>query len=217
MTRTLMMNGNFWQWNDAKTGSLYTSEDLESHEEKITWICIENEWIVDLGPSPAPAELQATCDTIIDLQEQLVLPGLQDSHIHIYLMGEAAEYLSLHGCQSISEMQQRIVEYGRNNPEKEWIVGFGWEQDALNQDGSYPTRLDLDQVMSDRPILLWRVCWHIAIVNTCALKKAGIDHPSERRDWPIDGGVIDMDPDMGMTGIFRETVGFGGCEIQFKS
>lgn len=56
--------------------------------------------------------------------------------------------------------------------------------------------------MSDRPVYLWRACWHIGVANTHAIQLANID--VKQSDFRIPGGAIDCTPEMGVTGIFRE-------------
>ena len=51
----------------------------------------------------------------------------------------------------------------------------------------YPTRFDLDEVCPDRPVLLQRVCLHIAVANSLALKMAEI---SEETPDPEGGKIV---------------------------
>jgi predicted amidohydrolase YtcJ len=39
----------------------------------------------------------------------------------------------------------------------------------MSSSGAYPSRADLDSLVSDRPVLLFRNCHHIAVCNTLAL------------------------------------------------
>jgi predicted amidohydrolase YtcJ len=105
------------------------------------------------------------------------------------------------GTKSIDELQNRLRDFISTSPNKSgWISGSGWDQQSL---GRYPTRHDLDTICSDRPVVLWRVCFHLCVVNTMALKLAGIDNKT------IDptGGVIDRENDgtNQPNGILRES------------
>jgi predicted amidohydrolase YtcJ len=75
----------------------------------------------------------------------------------------------------------------------------------LNDEGVHelrlPTAADIDDVVSDRPVLLYRYCGHIAVANSAALALAGID-----ADTPDpEGGSFDRDPTGQPNGILRET------------
>ena len=142
-------------------------------------------------------------DAVEDLHGALVLPGLHDSHIHVSMMGESAEWLDLSGCNSYEMFAERLRRYSAQYPEKFWIVGFGWTQDELSSNAKYPSRYDIDAVIQDRPVLLHRACWHIAVVNTKALEIAGVEVTATNHD--VKQGTFDVD-EKGVTGILREDV-----------
>lgn len=75
----------------------------------------------------------------------------------------------------------------------------------LNDEGLAELRLpvstELDDAVSDRPVLLYRYCGHIAVANSAALQIAGID--SDTPDPP--GGLLDRDRSGRPNGILRET------------
>ena len=70
-------------------------------------------------------------------------------------------------------MQRRLAAYAPTRADNRWLVGFGWNQE-LWADKSFPTAADLDKVVSDRPVVLERVDGHAIVVNSAALKAAGI-------------------------------------------
>ncbi|KAH9181375.1 hypothetical protein AeNC1_016649 [Aphanomyces euteiches] len=136
----------------------------------------------------------------------MVIPGLHDSHIHIYHMGEVAHYVDLRGADSFDELKARVIKHGEKYPEVDWIVGFGWEQDKLSSDARYPSREFLDSIPVHRPIYLWRTCFHIAVVNSAALTKAGLENtPNPSWATSVAGGVVDLDAQGLPTGILRES------------
>lgn len=106
--------------------------------------------------------------------EGVIVPGFIDSHNHMLWTGIQQQRVDLSGCRSIAELLQTIRAYREANPEKEWLVsGEGWHIEHLAEK-RYPTRQELDQAVSDRPIYLPRV-GHAACVNSLALQLAGID------------------------------------------
>lgn len=186
----LFINGKIWQW------------DLDNNGERrwAEWMSVDDEGnIQSIGSGPLPDNHSPT--QIVDLAHALVLPGLHDSHIHAYYMGESAQFLNLTGCASLEEFSDRLRMYDEKFPEKSWIIGFGWEQDKL---GRYPSRHDIDAVVHGRPVLLHRACWHIIVVNTKALEIGGVDSSSKSHE--LLSGSIDVD-ELGATGILREAVG----------
>ncbi|KAF1321904.1 Metal-dependent amidohydrolase 3, partial [Globisporangium splendens] len=190
----LFVNGKIWQWKEP-------SDVTAPRHAFAEWMLVSEDdgKIVQIGSGPP---LAASPDTHTeDLGGALVLPGLHDSHIHAYYMGESDEFLNLTGCTSFEDFADRLRKYDATYPEKAWVVGFGWEQDQLSSSARYPSRYDIDAVIKDRPVLLHRACWHIAAVNTKALEICGID--VTQKVHHIESGTIDVD-ERGVTGILRE-------------
>jgi predicted amidohydrolase YtcJ len=112
-----------------------------------------------------------------DAKGKLVLPAFIDSHCHLFSLAEQDEEVELRGCKSIQEMQGRIEQHIRSRGQnaREWIFGRGWDQDLFNEK-RLPSRADLDQVTNKLPIVMARICGHIAVMNSRALdffKKKG--------------------------------------------
>lgn len=105
-----------------------------------------------------------------DMNGQRILPGLHDSHIHVSNIGREIWSCELNNCSSIKEMQGRILNYNKKNPDTEWIFSAGWEQEKM---GRLPNHKDLDEVISDKPVFAYRICHHIAVVNKKALELVG--------------------------------------------
>lgn len=131
-----------------------------------------------------------------DGEGKTVLPGLIDAHAHVMGLGMRELDLDITGITSLEATLEKIAEFAAENPDREWIVGRGWNQ-VLWGSSDFPAASDLDRVVADRPIYLTRIDGHAAWVNTLALEKAGID-----RETPdITGGAILRDMDGEATGI----------------
>jgi predicted amidohydrolase YtcJ len=142
----------------------------------------------------------ATAETI-DLKGACVLPGLNDSHMHLLEVGRDLSRIDLYGCRSLQELQQRCTDFLRRRslPRNETAVGNGWNQDLFVMP-RIPTRTDLDFVCRDRPLILNRVCGHILSCNTAALSAAGI---TETTPVPAGGG-IELGADGKPNGVLRD-------------
>lgn len=88
-------------------------------------------------------------DKIYDIKGHLILPGLQDAHIHVLMTGEVQYYLDLKECYSIDDMKSKIRIHRQLHPQLPWIVGVYWDQTFM---GRYPTKWDLDEACSDVPV-----------------------------------------------------------------
>ncbi|MDY4855370.1 MAG: amidohydrolase family protein, partial [Candidatus Ventricola sp.] len=126
----------------------------------------------------------------IDLHGQFVCPGFNDSHMHLLNLGCMLTQAQLGpATDSLAHMLSALSEYAQTHPQEAWILGHCWNQDDFTDEKRYPTRDDLDCVCSDRPCVISRVCGHVAVANSCALRLAGIDEQAH----PVDGGRIVTD------------------------
>ena len=110
---------------------------------------------------------------VVDAGGRTMLPGLIDAHGHVMGLGFGALQLDLVGTSSLADLQQRLKAYAAANPQAKWIIGRGWNQESW-ADKRFPTAADLDAVVGDRPVWLGRVDGHAGVVNSAALRAAGI-------------------------------------------
>ncbi|KAB3539066.1 amidohydrolase [Alkaliphilus pronyensis] len=138
---------------------------------------------------------------VIDLKNQTVLPGMNDSHMHLISYALSTKKVDLRHCKSLEDIKNSINEYLKKDEFffGDWIVGHGWNDEDF-KDRGYPIAEFLDEICRDRPIYLSRACYHIAAVNTKALELANIN----RKTLDPDGGKIDRDNAGNPTGILRE-------------
>ena len=112
-------------------------------------------------------------DFQFDGKGQTLIPGFFDAHGHVMGMGFAALTLDLSGTKSLGEALDKLAQYATNNPNRQWIIGGGWNQEAWGL-GRFPTAAELDAIIPDRPVFLSRVDGHAAWTNGAAMKAAGI-------------------------------------------
>ena len=116
--------------------------------------------------------------SIVDLKGKTILPGFIDSHIHLDELGLSLRILDLRGVKSIRELKEKLRDYASKS-RSQWIIGRGWDQE-LFEEKKWPTRWDLDEVVSDRPVLLVRVCGHAGVLNTHGLEITGLINSIDR-------------------------------------
>lgn len=136
---------------------------------------------------------------VIDLEGKTVLPGFRDAHVHPFMGAIDMMECSLVGLARVEEYLDRVRVWVQEHPEEEGIRGSGWLYSSFGVDG--PHKAELDQVVSDRPVLLKAIDGHSAWANSKALALAGID----RRSPDPPGGKIERDAATGEpTGALRE-------------
>ena len=131
----------------------------------------------------------------IDLGGAAAFPGFTDAHVHLTGVGQQAMLLDLVGVESIAAMQQRLRDYAGAHPQGP-IIGRGWIETHWPE-RRFPTRADLDAIVSDRPIVLERIDGHAVVANTAALALAQIENGTAD---PA-GGRIERDASGAATGM----------------
>ncbi len=121
----------------------------------------------------------------IDGKGRVLMPGLIDAHGHVLALGWQKLSLDLSGTRSLAEAQARIAAYARDNPQRKWITGSGWNQELWGL-GRFPTAAELDAAVPDRPVWLERVDGHAGWANGAALKAAGV---TSRTPSPAGGKI----------------------------
>ncbi len=134
-----------------------------------------------------------TSNNIINLKGKSVFPGFIDAHCHFYYYGTELQTANLVHCQSFDEVIEKVKAHSKKTG-SEWILGTGWDQNKW-KDKTFPNKEKLDKLFPDRPVVLKRVDAHALLVNSEALKRAGIT-----KETIVDGGKIQK-KDGRLTGI----------------
>ncbi len=143
---------------------------------------------------------------VIDLQGQLAIPGLIDSHVHFQSIGATRFQLDLMDVASWQEVVEMVAEAVAETEPGTLVQGRGWHQEKWervpepNVDG-LPFHHTLSAVSPDHPVILRHASGHASFANARAMEMAGItaDTPDPR------GGQIVRDAQGNPIGAFRQT------------
>ena len=111
----------------------------------------------------------------IDGQGAIILPGLIDAHGHVLEYGLGRIEAQLRDIDTLEQTLAVIKLYADLNSDNSWIIGRGWNQVLWTDTSDFPSRRDLDAIVSDKPVWLSRVDGHAGWANSKALELAGID------------------------------------------
>ena len=147
-------------------------------------MAIDKGKIVAIGTNGEISKQYESKNTI-EAQGKFIYPGLIDAHCHFYSYGLSLQEVDLRGTKSMDEIITRLKAFQKDkNPT--FIVGNGWDQNDWEVK-KYPTKAELDAVFPDIPVVLNRVDGHAILVNSKALKLAGIT-----KNTKAVGGQIEM-------------------------
>ncbi|MGH8093736.1 MAG: amidohydrolase [Chthoniobacterales bacterium] len=152
-------------------GNVYTVNDKAPHA---TAIAIKGERILFAGSNDEAKKYSGPATRTIDLAGKTVVPGLTDSHYHIFGVGERLIHLNLEAATSRELFLETVKRQTEKSGTGRWITGRGWIE-TFWKPPVFPTRDDLDKVAPANPVFLVRADGHGAIANSKALALAGID------------------------------------------
>ena len=154
-----------------------------------------------VGSDAAVLKAKGPKTQVIDLHGQTVLPGFNDTHVHLSSGKDLETQVDLTNIHSIKEIQAALSARAKASKPGEWIVGTrGWWEYQLAE-GRLPTRADLDAAAPNNPVSIPGP--HYVIVNSLALKLAGVT-----RDTPDpQGGQVYKDSSGEPTGLLMDNAG----------
>ncbi|MBD3230551.1 MAG: amidohydrolase family protein [Candidatus Lokiarchaeota archaeon] len=141
----------------------------------------------------------------VDLNGSCIVPGFIDTHMHPGLYIYFKTQLNLSEVRSHSDLKRIIKNAIVKRPKTEWIIGFDLMEDIFsdNSERHFPTKSEIDDCCSDRPVVIIRHDGHIVSVNSVVLEKIGITKENVKEKTP-NFGEIRTDQNGVPNGIFTE-------------
>lgn len=177
-----------------KNGNIYT---MKEEKEKYQALGIKDGKISFLGTDLEIKNVKAK--EIIDLNKKMMIPGMADSHMHLYAYCQNLTFVDLANVKSIPEMislmQKKVKEVGVGK----WIKGVNFDQSKW-EENRFPTLEEMDSISIDNPIIIKRCCLHTVVANSEALKIAGIGKGYQAGS----GGIVELDKNEIPNGVLRE-------------
>jgi predicted amidohydrolase YtcJ len=214
-------------------GNVYTVNEKQPNAEAFA---VRDQRIAFVGSTADVEKLRGANTRVIELGGKTVVPGLTDSHCHIFGIGEREMRLNLEGTNSLQDFLAKVKERVSQTEKGKWITGRGWIE-TFWKPPQFPSRQDLDEIAPDNPVFLKRADGHASVVNSAALKIAKIDKNTpnpfggeiSKTNREPNGMLLDNAQDLVakhvpkptevereqalLLGINRE-IGLGWCEIQ---
>ena len=109
---------------------------------------------------------------MVDLAGATVLPGLVDSHTHVFELGNKLTHVDLTDVATEEEAVAIVANYAASVPAGEWVVGSGWDEGAWAN--RYPDKVLLTEAVPDHPVALFGLHSFAAWVNQAALDEGAV-------------------------------------------
>ncbi|MBQ1580712.1 MAG: amidohydrolase family protein, partial [Firmicutes bacterium] len=139
---------------------------------------------------------------VVDAAGKTVIPGINDAHLHFLFVGIGLSRVDTMGCRSLDELIRRCKDFMASHPEecKHGIFSMGYNEDLFTEGPKRaPNRYDLDKISTEVPVIMVRVCGHIAVTNSKALEMLDVKPgPLPKGGYPV------FDENGEPTGAFNE-------------
>lgn len=187
--------------------SVWTGNPANPRAEALV---IEGDTIAAVGSlEDARSHPAAASARWIDAGGATVIPGMTDSHLHLTALSRQRAAMSLFEASSKIQLLEMIRDRAEKIAPDEWIYGVRFDNSRW-ADTALPTIAELDGLGIPNPVLLLRVCAHIHVVNSRALREAGLS-----RD--ITGAGVVMDEKGCFTGALHESFAHPVVEAMKKN
>src|SRR5262245_3083291 len=160
-------------------------------------VAIENGKITTTGDNGEILRLRGPNTRVLDLNGRTVIPGLNDSHLHVIRGGLNFNMeLRWDGVPSLADALRVLKEQARRTPPPQWVrVVGGWTEFQFAE-RRMPTLAEINAASQDTPIFVLHL-YDRAILNGAALRACG--YTKDTPDPP--GGEIQRDKQGNPTGM----------------
>lgn len=160
-------------------------------------VAVRDGRFVAVGDDATVMAQRAATTQVIDLRGRTVIPGLNDSHLHL-IRGGLNYNLELRweGVPSLADAMRMLKEQAARTPSPQWVrVVGGWTEFQFAE-RRMPTLEELNQAAPDTPVFVLHL-YDRALLNRAALRQVGYT-----KDTPNPpGGEIQRDANGEPTGM----------------
>lgn len=170
---------------------------LDSKQPEVSAIGINDGRIASIGSDEEVKKLASSHTKQIDLKKRRVIPGLNDSHLHLIRGGLNYNMeLRWDGVPSLAYAMEMLKKQVRITPPPQWVRVIGGWSEFQFVEKRMPTLEEINAISPDTPVFILHL-YDRAILNAAALRAVG--YTKDTPD-PI-GGRIERDKNGNPTGI----------------
>ena len=151
-------------------GKVFTAEPDAPWAEAVA---IKGGRIVYVGSSDGAQDLIGAETQVVDVGAGLLIPGLMDSHTHIFNGSYADVGVNLSLADTADKLAAALETIRDDNPGTAPVYARGWQNHLFPAHG--PLASQLDEVFGDRIVILGSVDGHSTWFSSRALREAGVD------------------------------------------
>src|SRR5476649_2545749 len=146
---------------------------VDKSKPQASAVAIQDGKFLAVGDSDDVLRHRGANSTVIDLHGRTVVPGLNDSHLHV-IRGGLNYNLELrwHGVPSLADALRMLREQARRTPPGQWVrVVGGWSEFQFAE-RRMPTLQEINSAAPDTPVFVLHLYCR-ALLNGAALRACG--------------------------------------------
>ena len=163
--------------------------------EFVQAVAVKDGKVLAVGSNAAVLKLKAVGTQVIDAGGRTVIPGLNDSHVHVIRQGLNYNMeLRWDGVTSLKRALEMLKEQAARTPEGEWVkVVGGWNEHQF-EEKRLPTLEEINAAVPDRPVFILYL-YGLGFLNQKGIATLGYDKHTSFKD-----GVVELDANGRPTG-----------------
>lgn len=170
---------------------------LDAVKPEAQAIAIEGGRIVAIGDNDQVLRLKGTATQTVDLHGRRVIPGLNDSHLHVIRAGLFFNLeLRWDGVASVAQALMLLRQQAEHTPPPQWVRVIGGWNEFQFKEGRMPTLDEINEAAPHTPVFLLHL-YDSALLNRAALAALGFDKSTPNPP----GGLIARDSKGNPTGL----------------
>lgn len=146
---------------------------LDPKQPEVTAVAIAGGRFIAAGDDGSVLKLKSAATEVIDLGKRRVIPGLNDSHLHLIRGGLNYNMeLRWDGVPSLADALRMLKEQALRTPAPQWVrVVGGWNEFQFAE-RRLPTLAEINAVSADTPVFVLHL-YDRALLNAAALRACG--------------------------------------------
>lgn len=170
---------------------------LQKNKPEVSALAVTAGKITAIGSDDEVLPLASPQTKVIDLNQRRVIPGLNDSHLHVI---RAGLYYNLElrwdGVPSVAQALEQLRLQAENTPPPQWVRVIGGWNEFQFAEGRMPTLDEINKAAPDTPVFVLHL-YDSAMLNQAALRALGFDKSTPNPP----GGLIARDGKGNPTGL----------------
>jgi len=152
-------------------------------------VAIRDGVITSVGSNAQVLKLKKPGTQVIDAGGRTVIPGLNDSHLHI--IREGLNYnaeLRWDGVTSLKRAMQMLREQAARTPDGAWIKVVGGFNEFQFEEKRLPTLEEINEAVPDKPVFILYL-YGLGFVNKKGIEVLGYDKDTKYKDGEVELGA----------------------------